>query len=410
MVALDVVLLCCLTLAASAPCIGPVPRGDERDTVVLKNGKQIRCRVVIELDDKVAILVGSREKWIKRDKIKSITSVPRSLGEVFTKFDAAEHKPDKLIEIAELCMKKQLHHEARLFYWSVVLADPNHEVAHQALGHKRAGSGWRVPVEGTWKTLDKAEEVHARWANARTIRSEHFELRTDVGIRLAVRTLLELESFYRHLYDLFQRSLELREILEPIRVHLYKDETQFPRLSGTVDAYFSPEDNILFTFLDDNGDPLTLFRQATHGLIYNFGGSKRSRRSDLPGWLHEAWGDYVEGIIARAKDKHGRVSLDLNRRMKGRIGNLRAEKKLYTLRRILIFKRNDFEASSRQALKYAQSYALFLFMLEAEKGRYQDKFLNYMRDALMGKESPAAFRRVFRRDLNKIEKGYVKVQ
>jgi Protein of unknown function (DUF1570) len=384
------------------------PSGDERDVVVLKSGKEIKCRVVLEMPDRIAILQGTREKWIDRKKIRSITTIQTSLRDILTKFETAAHNADELMKLGKACAAANLPHEARLFYWSVVLLDVNHVAANSALGHKLAGKTWRVPVDGSWRKLESAEKVRAAWGKAWRLRSEHFELRTDAGLRRGVETLLELESFYRHLFDLFQVNLELREVTIPIQVHLYRDGVDFPRLSNNVDAYFSLDDNVLFTFLDDVGRPLTLFHQATHATIFNLGGSRRGRRTELPGWLNEGWADYMEGILVPGE--HGRLKLDLNRRVGYRIGNLAAEKKPYSLRRVLNLRETDFSASSRQALKYAQSYALFLFMMESGSGKYTDDFLIYMKKALAGKASASAFRNVFKKDLKTIEQGHLKMK
>lgn len=400
MIATTLALLSLLPISCDPP-----QRGDTRDTVYLQNGKTMRCRVVLELQDKVAILVGSKERWIPRKKIKRIESVSRSLGEVLTKFSAAKDTVATFFELAKLCEDRHLPHEAQLFYWRVLIDEPDNQKAHEALGHKRHGKFWKVQMGAAWRRYDQAEKLHASWGKARTLRSEHFEVRSDCGLARTVITLLELEGYYRHLFDLFQKSLELREVTEPIKVFVHKDQKGFPRLTNTVDAYFSHQDNILFTFLDDNGRPLSLFHEATHAVIYNLGGSKRGRMTELPGWLSKGWADYMEGVIK--PEDGGRLNLDLARRLGYRIGNLRAEKNLYSLRRILNFKKTDFSASSRQKLKFAQSYALMLYMLEGENGKYTEKFLAYMRDALIGKSSASAFRRVFKKDFAKIEKGHL---
>ena len=69
------VLLLCL----SSPAIG-----DDRDTVHLTKGRPVRGRVVLELKDRVAIQVGSRERWIPRSKIARIESVARNHREMLS--------------------------------------------------------------------------------------------------------------------------------------------------------------------------------------------------------------------------------------------------------------------------------------------------------------------------------------
>lgn len=398
-----------LVLSTLHPAVSDPPQsGDQRDVVYLQTGKTIRCRVVLELQDKVAVLIGSRERWIPQSKIKRITSIQRSLDEVLTKFMASKDSVETFLHLAKMCEDRHLPHEARLFYWRILVDNPDNQKAHEALGHKRAGKSWRVQTGSSWRSFKQVEKQHADWGTARVLRSEHFEVRSNAGLRRTVITLLELEVFYRHLFDLFQKSLELREVTEPIRVYVHKDQKEFPRLSNNVDAYFSNEENILFTFLDDHGRPLMLFHEATLAVVYNLGGSKRGRKTELPGWLGQGWGDYMEGCITR-KD-NGRLELDLAKRLDYRIGNLQAEKNRYSLRRILNFKRTDFSASSRQKLKYAQSYALMLYMLEGDGGKYTERFLGHMRDALTGKASASAFRKLFRKELKTIEKDHLKMK
>jgi hypothetical protein len=398
------VVIASLVLTALCPA-APPPQGDQRDTVHFTSGKPLQCRVTLQLDDKIAVLVGSREKWIPRKKVARVETVQQTLRQVMMKFSQAEDSTGLFLELAKTCDQGKLPHEARLFYWRILADEPDHEVANAALGHKRAGKSWRVPVSAGWHKLDFADKLRASWGKAWRLRSEHFELRTDAGLRIAVLTLLDLENFYRHLFDLFQKSLELHEVTEPIQVQVYRDKAEFPRLSDTVDAYFSPGDNIHFTFIGDDGRPLTLFHEATHAVIFNLGGSHKGRRTELPGWLNEGWADYMEGCLAGGKD--GRVKLDLARRCDYRIGNLRAEKDPYSLRRVINFKTSDFAASSKQKLKYAQSYALFLYMMEGESGKYSERFLGYMKDALVGKASASAFRSVFRKEMKTIEKDYL---
>ena len=398
-----------LALSSLSMGISASPQsGDARDTVHLKTGKSIKGRVLLELDEKVAVQIGSRERWVPTSKIKRITSIHRSLRDVLTKFTAGEDSIKHFLSLAKMCEDRQLPHEARLFYWRILVDNPDNQRAHEALGHKRSGTSWKVPVGSSWRSYKQADKLYNEWGTARTLRTEHFEVRSNTGLKRAVLTALELEVFYRHLFDLFQTSLELREVTDPIRVYVHKDQREFPRLSDTIDAYFSPEENILFTYLGDTGQPLMLFHEATLAVLYNLGGSKRGRKTELPGWLGKGWGDYMQGVITPKGD--GRLDLDLAKRLGYRIGNLQAEKNLYSLRRILNFKRTDFSASSRQKLKFAQSYALMLYMMEGEGGKYTERFLGYMRDALVGKASASAFRRVFKKDLKVIEKGHLKMK
>jgi hypothetical protein len=86
---------------------------------------------------------------------------------------------------------------------------------------------------------------------------------------------------------------------------------------------------------------------------------------------------------------------------------LAAERKPYGLHRLLNFKSSDFGASTKQQLKYAQSYALFNYLIRAGKPDYRAKFYEYLAMALAGKGQASSFRRLFGRDLTRIEASYL---
>ena len=85
---------------------------------------------------------------------------------------------------------------------------------------------------------------------------------------------------------------------------------------------------------------------------------------------------------------------------------MRTTDKPYKVHRILNFKTTDYGASSRQGLKYAQGYALFVYLMVGEDGRYLPTFIEYLKAALRGKGQASTFRKLFRKDLDRIEKGH----
>jgi hypothetical protein len=392
-----------LRAQASSP-----PRADQRDTVYLESGRKVRGLVVLELDSRVAVLVGSREQWIARSKIARIESIANSQRELLGKFDKATDSVSSFLDLARFCDKRHLNHEARLFHWRILLDQPDHAGAHKALGHRSTKQGWRVMFAGGLRTMEQLEKVHSEWGKAWKLRSEHFKVRTDTGLRRAVYTLFELEYFYRHLFDLFQVDLELRELTKPIQVYLYKNRKQFPSLSSTSSAFFSPGENILYTFATRRGRPRALFHEATHAVLYNLTGGARAGRGRVPAWLDEGWAEFNRSVMVPARG--GRVRLDLARRLTRRLQAVRSTKEAYSLHRVLNFKADDFVASSKQGLKYGQSYALFLYMMTGADGALLPEFLQYMREALSGKGQASTFRRMFRKNLTAIEKSYRNVR
>ena len=132
-------------LAASAILALVPPGGDERDTVHLTNGKQLRGRVVLELDDRIFLRVGTREREIRRDQVDRIDSLARRQAELLERYRTMDpQSADSLVALAGDAEKASLPHEAQLFRWRAVLLDPDHAPAHEALGHDRRGDEWRL--------------------------------------------------------------------------------------------------------------------------------------------------------------------------------------------------------------------------------------------------------------------------
>jgi hypothetical protein len=71
------------------------------------------------------------------------------------------------------------------------------------------------------------------------------------------------------------------------------------------------------------------------------------------------------------------------------------QKRLLGLHRVLNLQSSDFGASTHQATKYAQSWALFRFLFESEDQELRKAFLDYLREATAGRGQASTFRRLF---------------
>ncbi|MEM7200887.1 MAG: DUF1570 domain-containing protein [Planctomycetota bacterium] len=392
-------LLAFTTLVTSA--VG----GDERDTVHMKSGSPIKGRVLLELPDRVAVLVGSRERWVERDKIERIDSVAAHQRELIRQLrGVTRDDAEQQLALAKFCDEHQLEYEAALLRWSILANDPQNDAANEALGHKRSAKGWLVRADRGFRPLDRLEKTRADWSKAWRLRSEHFELRCDRGLRTTVDLLLELECFYDGFFDLFQQDLQLRHLTEPVQVYVYGDREQFPSMSNNVGAFFSLAENILYTYVAQNGRPYALYHEATHALLHNLVRNSRRSRGGLPAWLDEGWAEFMQAVVVPGRA--GRASVDEYNVLDGHLRTIGDAEKPYTLHRVLNFKLTDFQASSKQQLKYAQSYALFLYMRNGASGSLRGKFYEYVQSAMSGKGQASTFRRMFKRELNDIERAY----
>lgn len=416
---LSLSLACAIVLSAglvdpspARPGLGdqPTPRvsGDDRDTVTLKNGKERKGRVVLELDDRIILRVGTREVEIERDKIDKVDAILHHLDRGLDMLREGIRAPADLLALAKYCDDHGLPHEATLLRWLTLFDDPDNAEAHTALGHEqRRGDAWHLRDDDRrWRTLEDAEKRHADWGKAWTMRSEHFAVRCDTGVERTVHTLFELEYAYRAFRQTFLQPLELRAILEPIQVYIFKNQKQFPSLGTSTSAFFATDENILYTFVAGRGRPTALFHEGMHAILYNTAENSAQSRGTLPAWLDEGWADFMEG--AMVPEGKGRARFEPTRRYRPRIATLAAGEKPYDVHRVLNFKTSDYHASSRQAMKYAQGYGLFVYLWEDDTLR--PKFIEYLLEAMGGKGQASSFRKIFRRELDQIEKGHLEVR
>ena len=78
-------------------------------------------------------------------------------------------------------------------------------------------------------------------------------------------------------------------------------------------AFFSPGENILYTYMGFRGRPRALFHEATHAVLSNLTGRAARGRGRIPAWLNEAWAEFMEGCMVPGKG--GRARLDLGARL-----------------------------------------------------------------------------------------------
>src|SRR6185503_7432507 len=98
--------------------------------------------------------------------------------------------------------------------------------------------------------------------------STHFRLRTNLGLREALSTALDLECYYRAFYALFASELRLFDVVEPMPAEVHADAKSYPEIAGKRRAYF---DDAAFTLQVDASGGLQrsdVFHEATHELLF----------------------------------------------------------------------------------------------------------------------------------------------
>jgi hypothetical protein len=387
----------------AAPRAALAQTTEARDVVVLSSGKELRGRVV-RVDAKNLVLrVGSVDRTIARDDVKSIDSVAQKHRD----WMAAWQKTDlddthALLALASEAERVGLKHEARLVHWLVAVQRPADATVHKVLGNREVRGAFQVEIDGKWVPFDKADALGEDFANAWRLRSEHFTIRCAGGLRLGVTTLLELEGFYWLFQDLFGAPLQLFELVEPIEVRLYRSREQMPNLANTVGAYFSVDEPALITYAERDR-AAAIEHEGTHALLYFFCERAAKSRGELPSWLDEGWAEYMDGRVqTRVPGKPVLLARSVMADLSAVLAELPAADR-YGVHRLLNFKSSDFGASSRQREKYAQSWALFRYLFEHPDAAVRDQFTEYLREAVAGRGQASTFRRIFARMEKQLE-------
>jgi hypothetical protein len=387
--------------AASAPLAAQL--AEARDTVVLTNGKELRCRVLRMNEAEVVVRTGSTDRTLKRQDVRSVDSIAekhKQLMAIWRNTSPADVRA--LLELALVARNAGLMHEERLLYWYAALQQPDNESIHQFLGNRKIAGKFLVEIDKKWVPFDKADALGADFDDAWALRSEHFAIRCAGGLRMGLDTLMDLEGLYDSFLDLFGADLGLYELIEPIDVRLYRNRAQMPSAGTFVGAYFLPGEATLYTCIED-GKTYALMHEATHALLYCFLVRAARSRGEVPSWLDEGWAEYMQGRLQQKAP--GKPTLKDHSEQPGHLqamaGPARGE--LYGVHRLLNFKSGDFSASSRQDLKYAQAWALFRYLFEATDPELKGRFLGYLREVVRGQGQASTFRRIFAADEKRLD-------
>jgi hypothetical protein len=373
---------------------------DPRDVVVLNTGKELRGRVVRESDKEVVLRVGSVDRTLARKDVRSVDSVAtKHRALIQTWLETKVDDPKALLDLAD---RAGLPYEARLFRWYALRLRPDDAAIHKALGNRQVQSDWLVKLGNREAKFRDADAAGKDFANAWELRSEHFAIRCAAGLQAALDTLLALECHYHTFHDRFDKVLDLLELVEPIDVRLYRDRAQMPNLSNNVGAYFSESEPALFTCWED-GRAFAIMHESTHALLYWHFVRAAGSRGELPAWLNEGWAEYMDGLYdTRVPGKPQPRKGSVQGAHSSRLAASTAEER-YGVHRLLNFKASDFGASSRQDLKYAQSWALFRFLFENEDTSLRQLFGEYLKQAAQGQGQASTFRRLFTKQERMLE-------
>jgi PAS domain-containing protein len=359
------------------------------DVVELKDGSKVEGRVVYDGPKRVVVLNGSREREIERSKVASVKSAANDLAAVLAEVPRIGLEDTaKLLELASRCRALGLEGEAKLLAYSVLGIDPASAAAHELCGHEMRGEKWTVREDGKKFTFDKLQEVRKDFGNAWIFHTTHFELRTNLPLRRASAIALELELHYRAFFDAIGRELELYEVVEPMKAQVHAESGSYPEVSSRT-GYFSAGDNTLYVLEQGGATAGVIAHEATHQMLYNTAVKTKGGRGAIPQWFNEGFAEYMAASRSGAE---GRASYSLGARHERHFAVHRDAKKPYDFSRVLTFEAEDFSASSKADLKYAQAYTLVHFCLHGQGELHRRGFFEFLRGAYLGRSSMTDFK------------------
>lgn len=288
-----------LPLAALALGAAMAAQQDQRDTVVRTNGSVVRGRVATPFaTDELVVLQGNRRIRVPVAEVASTELVNDQLRELLRRRLALRANANAQWQLVEWAQAIGLPAMARL--QAMVLAvgpDGGDARAHAWLGNRSERGAWLWRHEERWLTFDELVAGAAR--TPLELRSEHFVLRLDGGIRESVLALFDLETLYLWWFDRYGRELGLQEALDPVVIRTYSKPSAFPRWGAKPRAHYVPPphgDEARVFHADGSGRPEDLFAVATEALLYRtLAGTPRmdTDRDRLCAWLEVGLGGWA---------------------------------------------------------------------------------------------------------------------
>jgi hypothetical protein len=276
-----------------------------------------------------------------------------------------------------------LAEEARVFALRSIAADPENTAAREILGHERKEKGWFAKEEGRrWAWTERVKRS-ADYGQAWELETTHWMLRTNLPLLEATTAILDLECAYDAFMTVIAPEVGAYHLSEPLRAQIHADRESFPESGGTR-GYYDRSAQVLFVDADGGLDRGLMVHEALHQVLAAASVLAPGARGAIAPWLEEGLAEYFRVTL---KGPPGRLKYDEDAIDMVSIRAQVHAQRTYELNRVLSFDSGDFLSTSRQDLKYAQSYTLVHFLLHADKERWRGQFFDYLRGAWKGQGS-----------------------
>lgn len=256
--------------------VGPLVADEAiyRDSLTLENGKILPCRVILETESEYRVSL--RDGKFKDIPASQVRVVDRLNDRMMRFFEARTPSLEvgEQWKLAEQAESVGLPEIAALQAYSVLLEDPNWDLAHRSLGHKKKKGRWQLTCQdGTLLRAVGRDAFPVKKNGVLELRSPHYVVRSRGGLSRTLNAIFDLERLYVQWMKTFRGPLNPPEVLRPLAIEIYADRESMPGLSSKEwkAPYFDVQgDGKVFTFFPFEGAerPKNLFGLAIEQLLY----------------------------------------------------------------------------------------------------------------------------------------------
>jgi hypothetical protein len=387
-------------LLACAAVLGDRPL----DKVVLNDGTRLEGCVVLEAPEKIVVRVGTKDRVVPRKDVKTLETRLSAWREALDRWRALEKDdPVKIADLGVFARRMGLSEEARVFALRAIASDPENAAAREILGHERKDKGWFAKEDGRrWAWAERVKRS-ADYGLAWQLETTHWKLRTNLPLVEATTAILDLEAVYDTFMTVIAPEVGAFHLAEPLAAQIHADRESFPESSGSR-GYYDRDARVLFVNAADGLDRGLMAHEALHQVLAACSVLAPGARGEIAPWLEEGLAEYFRATL---KGPPGRMKYEEDSIDTISVRSQAHAQRAYTLNRVLSFATGDFLSTSRQDLKYAQSYTLVHFLMHADGRRWRPKFYDFLRGAWQGQGSSTDFEKALGAKSEAIEKAWV---
>lgn len=368
-------------------CAVPAAGGERPlDLVELKDGTKLSGRVVLEDATRIVLRNGTRERILDRAEVATSRSRLAAWKEAMERWRTLDKEDaTKIADIATFAARMELVEEARVFALRSIASDPANRVARDILGHERKEKDWVLREDGRrWNWAERVKRS-AEFRDGWQLETTHWSLQTNLPLLEATNAILDLENIYTVYFEQFAPEVGAYHVDTPLLARIYADTKSYPELGGSR-GFYDREGRVLVVNAALGLDRGLLVHEAIHQLVDETGISRPGARAEIPPWLDEGLSEYFR---ATTKGEPGRLSFDEN-----------------GIDTVSMRDSGEYLSTSRQDLKYAQSYTFVHFLMAADRGRYRAKFFDFLRGAWIGQASSTDLEKAMGVKVDVIEKAW----